>query len=184
MSLFATFEALPFLSESGSFVVGQGSPGTGTSRGKIHGIWVFRKTLLPLLSGGSLIWVSGVEFSLSPKIRLVGEIFAVLSDSAFYPVLQGLVMTGWFKCEHRFLQPLREPLEILPAYHAGQFMVSSQFGQLLELGRVFVQLSSLHLEFEELLLGPFPAHHVLEVLGKVIDHCIPDPFIGVSSPCA
>ena len=59
-------------------------------------------------------------------------------------------------------------------------MVSGQLGQLLELGRVLVQLSSLHLEFEELLLGPFPAHNVLEVLGKVIDHCVPDPFVGVS----
>ena len=98
MSLFATFEAFPFLSEGGSFVVGQGSPGTGTSRGKIHGIWVLRKTLLPLLFGGSLIWVSGVELPLSSKISLVCEVFAMLADSAFDPVLKGSVVTGWFKC--------------------------------------------------------------------------------------
>ena len=26
------------------------------------------------------------------------------------------------------------------------------------------------------------AHDVLEILGKVIDHCVPDPFISVSPP--
>ena len=61
-------------------------------------------------------------------------------------------------------------------------MVSSQFGQLLELGGIFVEFSSFHLEFKELLFRPVPAHDILEILGKVIDHCVPDPFIGVSSP--
>ena len=60
-------------------------------------------------------------------------------------------------------------------------MVSGQLGQLLELGRILVQLFSLHLELEEFLLGPFLAHNILEVLGKVVDHSFPDPFIGVSS---
>ena len=72
MSLFATFETFAFLSEGDSFVVGQGSLGMGTSRGKIHGIWVFCKTLLPLLFGGSLIGVSWIEIFSSSKIRLVG----------------------------------------------------------------------------------------------------------------
>ena len=71
MSLFATFEALPLLSEGCSFVVSQGSPGTGMSRGKIHGIQVFHKTLLLLLFGGSLIGVPWVEILPSSKIRLV-----------------------------------------------------------------------------------------------------------------
>ena len=61
-------------------------------------------------------------------------------------------------------------------------MVSGQFGQLLELGCVLVQLSSLHFELEKLLLGPFSAHDILEVLGKIINHSFPDPFISVSSP--
>ena len=60
-------------------------------------------------------------------------------------------------------------------------MVSSQFGQLLELGRIFIQLSSFHFELEELLLSPFLTHDILEVLGEVIDHSFPDPFISVSS---
>ena len=116
MPFFVTFEALPFLSEGGSFVVSQGSLGTGTSRGKIHGIWVFRKTLLPLLSGRSL--VSGVELLLSSKISLVCEVFAMLVDSALNPVLKSLVMMGRFECQHRFLQPLWESLEVFSAYHA------------------------------------------------------------------
>src|ERR1700744_5410556 len=100
MSLLATFKALSLLSESGSFVVGQGSPGTGTSRGKIHGIWVLCKTLLPLLSRGSLIWVSGVVLLLSSKISLVCEVLAMLTDSSLDPIFQGLVVTSWFKCKH------------------------------------------------------------------------------------
>ena len=40
------------------------------------------------------------------------------------------------------------------------------------------------MELEELFLGLFLTHNVLEVLGKIVDHCVPDPFIGVppSSP--
>ena len=88
MSLFTTFEAPSFLSKGGSFIVSQGSLGTGMSKGKIHGIWVFGKTLLPLLFGGSLIvGISRVEVFPSSKIRLVCEVFAVLTDSSFNPVL-------------------------------------------------------------------------------------------------
>ena len=63
-------------------------------------------------------------------------------------------------------------------------MVSGKLGQLLKLGHVFVQLSFLHSEFEEFLLSPFSAHDILEILGEVVDHSIPDPFIGISSSCA
>ena len=42
------------VTEGDLFFFGQGSPGMGMSRGKIHGIWVFGKFLLPLLSGGLL----------------------------------------------------------------------------------------------------------------------------------
>ena len=68
MSLFATFETPSFLSEGGSFVIGQGSLGMGMSRGKIHGIRVFGKTLLPLLFGGSLVGIPWVEVFPSSKI--------------------------------------------------------------------------------------------------------------------
>jgi hypothetical protein len=48
-------ETFAFSAQPGHFIIGQGSPGMGTSRGKIHGIGVFGKTLLPLLFG----WLSG-----------------------------------------------------------------------------------------------------------------------------
>ena len=177
MPFFPTFEASPFLSEGGPFVVGQGSPGMGTSRGKIHGIWVFCKTLLPLLFGGLLIGVPWIENFPSPKIRLVREVFAMLMDSSFDPVFKGLIVTCWFKSNHQLLQPLWKPLEVSSAYHACLFIISGQFGQLLESRRVFVQFPSFHLEFEEFFLGFFLAHYILEILGEVIDHSVPDPFI-------
>ena len=92
-------------------------------------------------------------------------------------------MAGWFEGNHRLLQSLWESLEISSAYHASLVIVSSKFGQLLELGHVFIQLSPLHSEFEEFLLGLFLAHDILEVLGEVINHGVPDPFICVPSPC-
>ena len=54
MPLLFAVKAAPFLSEGDLFFFGQGSPGMGMSRGKIHGIQVFGKFLLPLLSSGFL----------------------------------------------------------------------------------------------------------------------------------
>ena len=90
-------------------------------------------------------------------------------------------MAGWFEGNHRLLQSLWESLEISSAYHASLVIVSSKFGQLLELGHVFIQLSPLHSEFEEFLLGSFSAHDILEILGEVVNHSVPDPFIHVPS---
>ena len=103
MSLFATFEAFPFLPKGGSFIVGQGSLSTGTSRGSVHGIGVSGKTLLPLLPGRPLIGALWIEILLSPKISLVRQVLAVLSDGSFNPVVQVLVVVGWFKGEHGLL---------------------------------------------------------------------------------
>ena len=75
----------------------------GTSRGKIHGIWVFRKTLLPLLLGGALVGVPWIEILPSSKISLVGQVFAMLMDSSFNPVIQHLIVAGRFKSKHGFL---------------------------------------------------------------------------------
>ena len=87
VSLFATFETLPFLSKGGSFVIGQGSPSTGTSRGSVHGIGVPGKTLSPLLSGRPLIGAFWVEILPSSKIRLVRQVLAVLTDGSFDPIV-------------------------------------------------------------------------------------------------
>ena len=59
-------------------------------------------------------------------------------------------------------------------------MVSGQLGQLLELGGVLVELSSFHLEFEEPFFSSLSTHDILEVLGEVIDHSVPDLFVCVS----
>ena len=104
MSLFPAFETLPFLAEGVSFVVGQGSLGMGTSRSKIHGIWVFCKALFPLLFGGApIVWDLLIEVFLCSKVHLVHEVLAVLVDSTFDPIFQVLVVSGWFKGYHRFL---------------------------------------------------------------------------------
>ena len=103
MSLFAAFETFALLPRGSSFVVGQGSLGMGTSRGKIHGILVLCKTLLPLLFGGPLVLVSWVEVFPSSKIRLVCEVFAMLTDGFFNPVFQSLIMVGRFESDHGFL---------------------------------------------------------------------------------
>ena len=105
----------------------------------------------------------------------------MLTDGPFNPVVQSLVVSSWFKSDHGFLQPLGKSLEVSVTDHAGLFVVSCELSQLLELGHVFIQLSFLHSEFEELLLGPFSAHDILEILGEIVDHCVPDPFICLPS---
>ena len=102
-------------------------------------------------------------------------------DGPFNPVVQSLVVSSWFESDHGFLQSLGKSLEVSVTDHAGLFMISCELSQLLELGCVFVQLSFLHLEFEEPLLGSFSAHDILEVLGEIVDHCVPDPFICLPS---
>jgi hypothetical protein len=75
VALAFAFEALALLSQSSYFIVGKGSPGTGTSRGKIHGIGVFDKSLLPLLASGFSAFSAFVEKSLDLQE------FAMVSDS-------------------------------------------------------------------------------------------------------
>jgi hypothetical protein len=64
MSLAFALETFSFLAQLVHFVVCEGSPGTGTSRGKIHGIGVFGKSLLPLLTSGFLAFSTFVKKSL------------------------------------------------------------------------------------------------------------------------
>ena len=123
VSLFATFEAFPFLSEGGSFVISQGSPSMGMSRGSVHGIGVPGKTLLPLLSGGLSIGALWIEILPSSKIRLVHQVLAMLMDGSLNPIVQVLVMASWFKGNHGLLQPFRKSLEVPVAYHPCLFVV-------------------------------------------------------------
>ena len=105
----------------------------------------------------------------------------MLPNGSFDPVFQVLIMTSWLECNHGFLQPLGKSLEVTMAYHSSLFVVPCKLCQLLELGRVFIQLSSLHPEFEEFLLSSFSAHDILEVLGEIVDHGVPDPFVRIPS---
>ena len=141
------------------------------SRGKIHGIWVFGKTLLPLLFGRVLIVQGFLIVLLRSEVGLITEIFTMLPDSYIDPVTQSVIVFDWFKANHCFLKSLWQPLEVLVAYHTSEPVVPCKFTELLVFGRVIIQFSPLHSEFKELLLGPFLAHDVLEVLGEVIDHC-------------
>jgi hypothetical protein len=80
VSLAFALEALAFLVQFGHFVVCEGSPGTGMSRGKIHGIGVFGKSLLPLLFGGFSASSAFVEKSLDLQK------FAMVSDGCVFIV--------------------------------------------------------------------------------------------------
>jgi hypothetical protein len=64
MPLAFALEAFSFLVQFVHFVVGEGSPGMGMSRGKIHGIGVFDKSLLPLLTSWFFAFSTFVEKSL------------------------------------------------------------------------------------------------------------------------
>ena len=104
--LLLTVEAAPFLSEGDLFFFGQGSPGMGTSRGKIHGIRVFGKFLLPLLSGGLLPkGFLGLVLSSTENI-LPSLVFLVLADGCFYPVAEMSESINGFEIDHRSLESL------------------------------------------------------------------------------
>ena len=123
MPLLLAVEAAPFLSEGDLFFFGQGSPGTGTSRGKIHGIRVFGKFLLPLLSGGLLsegflgLVLSSTENILPPLV------FLVLADGCFYPVAEMGEPIDGFEIDHRSLKSLGKSLEELLANHGFIYVV-------------------------------------------------------------
>ena len=110
MPLFFAVEAVPFLSEGDLFFFGQGSPGTGTSRGKIHGIQVFGKFWLPLLSGGLL--PKGFLGLVLPSAEYIlpSLVFLMLADSCFYPVTKMGESIDGFKVYHGSLESLGKSL--------------------------------------------------------------------------
>ena len=97
-------ETLPLLHKMASFVFSQGSPGTGTSSRSVRGIWIFGKTLLPLLFEGSSRGVVFVVAAGTAKIHLELEEFAMVSDGSFDPVTEFLVLIHWFHLHHCFLE--------------------------------------------------------------------------------
>ena len=172
---------MPFFLESDLFFFGQGSPGMGTSRGKIHGIQVFGKFLLPLLSGG-LLSKGFLGLVLSPaKHILPSLVFLVLADGCFHPITKVGESVNGFEIDHRSLESLGKSLEELLTDHGFIYIVFSHLDHMFEVCHVFVDVTSFHFEGENVAPCKIFTHVVLEGFGKVIDNHGPDPFICISA---
>ena len=149
MPLLLAVETTPFLLEGDLFLFCQGSPGTGTSRGKIHGIQVFGKFLLPLLSGGLL--PKGFLGLVLPSAEhiLPSLVFLVLADGCFHPVAEMGKSIDGFEIDHRSLESLGKSLEELLTDHGFIYIVFPHSDDMFEIGDVFVNITSLHFEGED-----------------------------------
>ena len=181
MPLFFAVEAASFLSESDLFFFGQGSPGTGTSRGEIHGIRVFGKFLLPLLSGRFLpegflgLVLCSTENILPPLVLLM------LADGRFDPVAEMSESIDGFEIDHRSLKSFGKSLEELLTDHGFVYVVLPHPDYVFEIRHIFVNIASLHFEGEDISSCEVLAHMILERLGEVVDNRGPDPLICFSS---
>ena len=181
MPLLLTVEATSFLSEGDLFFFGQGSPGTGTSRGKIHGIWVFGKFLLPLLSGGFLP-EGFLRLALpSAKYILPSLVFLVLTDGGFYPVAEMGESINGFEIDHRSLKSVGKSLEEFLTDHGFVYIVFPHSDYVFEIRHILVNVASFHFEGEDVPSGKVFTHVVLECFSEVVDNHGPDPFICISS---
>ena len=170
MPLLLAVEATPFLLEGDLFFFGQGSPGMGTSRGKIHGIWVFGKFLLPLLSGGLLPkGFLGLVLSSAENI-LPSLVFLMLADGCFYPVAKMGESVDGFEIDHRSLESLGKSLEELLTDHGFVYVVFSHSDHMFEICDVFVDIASFHFEGKDVASCKILAHVILECLSKVVDN--------------
>ena len=139
----------------------------GMSRGKIHGIWVFGKFLLPLLSGGLLPkGFLGLVLS-SAKYILPSLVFLVLADGCFYPVTEMGESIDGFEIDHRSLESLGKSLEELLTDHGFIYVVFPHSDYMFEVSDIFVNIASLHFEGEDVSSGKVLAHMILERFGKV-----------------
>ena len=182
MPLLLAVEAVPFLSEGDLFFFDQGSPGTGMSRGKIHGIWVFGKFLLPLLSGrllpeGFLGWLT---FRPAKNI-LPSLVFLMLADRRFDPVAEMGKSIDGFEIDHQSLQSFGKSLEKLLTDHDFIDVIFSHSDYMFEVCHIFVNVASFHFEGKDVPSCKVLAHVILERFGKVVDNRGPDPFIRIPS---
>ena len=151
------------------------------SRGKIHGIWVFGKFLLPLLSGGFLSeWFLRLVLP-SAEYNLPSLVFLMLADGCFHPVTEVGELINGFKVDHGPLEALRKSLEELLTNHGLVNIVFSHLDHMFEICHIFVDITSLHLKGEDVAPCKVFAHVILECFGKVIDDRGPDPFVCLSS---
>ena len=184
VTLLFTVKAMSLFSEGDLFFFGQGSPGTGTSRGKIHGIWVFGKFLLPLLSGGLL--PKGFLGLVLPSTKniLPSLVFLMLADGCFHPVTEMGKSIDGFEIDHGPLESLGKSLEELLTNHGFVYIVFSHSDHMFEICYVFVDITSFHFEGEDIASCEILAHMILECFSKVIDNRGSDPFVSIlSSKC-
>ena len=141
---------MPLLLESDLFFFGQGSLGTGTSRGKIHGIRVFGKFLLPLLSGGFL--PKGFLRLVLPSAKdiLPSLVFLMLADCCFHPVTKMSESIYGFKVDHGSLESLGKSLEKLLADHCFIYVVFPHSDYVFKVCNVLVNVTSFHFEGEDI----------------------------------
>ena len=182
MPLFFTVKAAPFFSKGDLFFFGQGSPGMGTSRGKIHGIWVFGKFLLPLLSSwllseGFLRLVLPSSEDILPSLVLL-----MLAYCCFHPIAKMGEPIDGFKVNHGSLETLRKSLEELLADHGFVYVVLSQLDYMFEVCDVFVNITLFHFKSKDISSCEVFAHVILECFHKIIDNGSPDPFVSISTP--
>ena len=154
----------------------------GTSRGKIHGIRVFGKFLLPLLSGGFL--PEGFLGLVLPSAEYIlpSLVFLMLADGCFYPVAKVGESIDGFEIDHGSLQSVGKSLEKLLTDHGFVYVVLPHSDYMFEIRHIFVNVTLFHFEGEDVPSGKVLAHVILECFGEVVDNRRPDPFIGVSSP--
>ena len=181
MPLLFTVKATSLFSEGDLFFFGQGSPGTGTSRGKIHGIWVFGKFLLPLLSGGLLPKrFLGLVLPSAENI-LPSLVFLMLADGCFHPVTEMGESIDGFEVDHGPLESLGKSLEELLTDHGLVYVVFSHSDHMFEVCDVFVDVALFHFEGEDVPSCKIFTHVILECLSEVIDNHGPDPFVCISA---
>ena len=103
----------------------------------------------------------------------------MVSDCSFDPVIKLLVLVHRFHLHHGFLKTDGESSEIVLAQFVVGFLVHGHTHQVPKPASVFVQLPLFHFEGVEFCVGPSLAHDVLEGLGEIIDHVVPDVFVPV-----
>ena len=95
------------------------------------------------------------------------------------PSIQSL--SSWYRSIGSIctLEADRESSEIILAQFAIGFLVHGHVRQVPESASIFIQLPFLHFEGVEFCIGLFLAHNILEGLGEVIDHVVPDMLVPI-----
>lgn len=140
VSLLFTVKTMPLFMKGGLFTFAQGSPGTGTYRGKIHGISVLEKFLLPLLMHGFLGLAKrflGLVPSATKDI-LPSLVLLMLSYDSLNPVIEVSKSICFFELDHGSLESYRKSLEESVTNHFFINVVVSHTDEVFEAQNIFV----------------------------------------------